>query len=772
MDNRQQVLTSISSSIHSLVNEQQQEINNNSNNIINEQVQQNLQYHHNHHHHHQQPKKKKIRSKSYRIKKFIKYILHRGFWSIQSLIILLIVLGVIVTGATVWPINNSLQLQAINSVANLTKSYIERNIAFRITSYVANARNIALLTSGEMQFREMFSESVSDSRLPNNTERQIALFLNVVLHSGVPVLLYTSVFDSETCVTNINHTITSYIAKGDTAIVYLLNNMTLDMIPVMETTRDPLRPLQWFANTSLIPPGPVWVDPFTSNATPDQLTIMFSAPLVHDGRFLGAVSSVLRLDRITSFVQQTDINDGNAIAVIDKHGYLIASSVGESFKTVPDKGIVRLRASESSDRILREVAEVIRLDFNNNEESFDIDFKDSKGKKWIIIGSRISDQYGLMWLVIGIISKDYIMKNVHRANTLSAIVSSTIIAGAILVALFFGLAISIPLGTVAREMREIANMNFRNNRRRFKWAYSMFEISMISKALEQMKHSLNNFGKYLPTEVVTAVARSNSQLGLIVSPKEVTVMFLDIKDFTTITETMKPNALVQLLSEFFEGMSDIIMANAGVIDKFIGDAIMGLFNALTDLPDHPYLAIKAALEMRNVLIQMNKNWTLRGFPHIAVRIGINTDVCLIGNIGSPRRFSFTALGDGVNIASRLENLNKRYHTEIMISENTYQNVKDRILCRWVTCVSLKGKNIALHVYQVIGFYENATEEVKTICRLHDQIRVAVEHNDRVLVRQKCQELLRIDPDNISAIELLGRLSDTEGEFILKLEDKC
>jgi len=160
-----------------------------------------------------------------------------------------------------------------------------------------------------------------------------------------------------------------------------------------------------------------------------------------------------------------------------------------------------------------------------------------------------------------------------------------------------------------------------------------------------------------------------------VSPKEVTIFFSDIAGFTTICEAMKPNELLILLSDYFAAMSAIIVAHKGTLLEFIGDALLVVWNAPQDVPDHAYQTVEASIQMNEYLTHKEPEWRALGYPPINIRSGIHTATVFVGNIGSPDRMKYGVLGDGVNLASRLEELNKRYKTKIMISINTEKKKK-------------------------------------------------------------------------------------------------
>jgi len=144
---------------------------------------------------------------------------------------------------------------------------------------------------------------------------------------------------------------------------------------------------------------------------------------------------------------------------------------------------------------------------------------------------------------------------------------------------------------------------------------------------------LRSFEKFVPSTVVKTIVRSGRKTCLGVVERELSVLFCDIKDFTTMTESIDPNSLVFLLSGFFSEMSDIIVQNQGVVDKFIGDAIMALFNAPDLIENHAVSAVTAAYEMKTRLMEMNQSWMKQKLPPLEIRAGVNTATCLVGNVG-------------------------------------------------------------------------------------------------------------------------------------------
>ena len=196
-----------------------------------------------------------------------------------------------------------------------------------------------------------------------------------------------------------------------------------------------------------------------------------------------------------------------------------------------------------------------------------------------------------------------------------------------------------------------------------------------------------------------------------------TILFSDIRSYTSLTESLGPNEIVEMLNEYFTRMVDAIFKYDGVLDKFIGDAIMAVFGAPVPLEDHALRAVEAALEMKKELILFNQDRRNRGKVPIQIGIGISTGEVLCGNIGSNKRMEYTAIGDGVNLSSRLESATKLYRAMTLLSEFTYEQVKDKVFTRELDFIRVKGKNKPVRIYELLG---------EAGCRLEDNKMFAVE----------------------------------------------
>jgi adenylate cyclase len=209
------------------------------------------------------------------------------------------------------------------------------------------------------------------------------------------------------------------------------------------------------------------------------------------------------------------------------------------------------------------------------------------------------------------------------------------------------------------------------------------------------------FGQYVSKDVFAQLVDNPALARLGGQRREMTVLFSDIRGFTTVSERGEPEAIVAILNEYFTQMVDIVFSHKGTLDKFVGDMVMALFGAPLDDPDHADHAVEAALAMIEELAVLNARWKAAGGPELDIGIGINTGPMIAGNIGSEAIMSYTVIGDAVNLGSRLESLNKQYGTRIIISEATRARLKGRYDFKPLGDVVVKGKTQPVAIFEVV-----------------------------------------------------------------------
>ena len=229
---------------------------------------------------------------------------------------------------------------------------------------------------------------------------------------------------------------------------------------------------------------------------------------------------------------------------------------------------------------------------------------------------------------------------------------------------------------------------------------------MIFEELEKRKIR-KTFSQYLSPGVIGLIEKDPQKY---IRPggetKELTVMFSDIRDFTTLSEGLSADELVHLLNEYLGEMTDVLFRNLGTLDKYIGDAIMAFWGSPYPQEDHARRACNCALEMSETLEKLNAKWAGEGRKPISTGIGLNTGPVNVGNMGSDKRLSWTVMGDNVNLASRLEGMTKQYRVRVVISEGTYRHVAHHFVCRVLDRIRVKGKLQPVTIYELLDRAEN------------------------------------------------------------------
>ncbi len=238
------------------------------------------------------------------------------------------------------------------------------------------------------------------------------------------------------------------------------------------------------------------------------------------------------------------------------------------------------------------------------------------------------------------------------------------------------------------------------------------DVSEVLESLESAKTAMRAMGKYVPLNLVRRLYREKSEPVLGGEDHEVTLMFTDIVGFTSLAEQLPPNQLADALGRYLAVMARIIQQETGgTIDKFIGDAVMAVWNVPEPVPDHPRMACLAALRCREAVRTLAQSAEWRGLPAFETRFGLHRDTALVGHFGAPDRMDYTALGDAVNLASRLEGLNKHYGTTIIVSEKVAAQTREHFIFRRLDRVAVQGKTQAVEIFELIG--ESTAENLRS-----------------------------------------------------------
>ena len=218
------------------------------------------------------------------------------------------------------------------------------------------------------------------------------------------------------------------------------------------------------------------------------------------------------------------------------------------------------------------------------------------------------------------------------------------------------------------------------------------------------------FGQYVPPELVEEMSRDPENYSMAGRKAELTVLFSDVRGFTTISEGLQPDQLATLMNEYLGAMTEVIRGKRGTLDKYIGDAIMAFWGAPVDDPEHARHAVLAALDMQARLPSLNEALAAKGWPTLKIGVGVNTGTMTVGDMGSPVRQSYTVMGDAVNLGSRLEGITKQYGVGIIVGEGTRALLGEEFVLRELDRVRVKGKAEPVGIYEPLGLAGQVDQE--------------------------------------------------------------
>lgn len=276
------------------------------------------------------------------------------------------------------------------------------------------------------------------------------------------------------------------------------------------------------------------------------------------------------------------------------------------------------------------------------------------------------------------------------------------------------------------------------------------DVEDVMDSVELAKTAMRAMGKYVPVDLVRHLYQTKREPVLGGELADVTLMFTDIKDFTSYAESLAPNAVAEALGLYLEAMTDAVHKTGGTIDKYIGDAVMAVWNAPSPASDHPLRACRAALDCASATERLYASPAWGERPRFVTRFGLHSDRVMVGHFGAPERMSYTALGDGVNLASRLEGLNKQYGTTILASQAVYEAAKQAFAFRLLDRVAVKGKTKGIRVFELLG--DAAGAGPRAGARRYEEALL------RYFARRFAEALaiLETQPDDPPSVVLAGR----------------
>jgi adenylate cyclase len=443
-------------------------------------------------------------------------------------------------------------------------------------------------------------------------------------------------------------------------------------------------------------------DPFFAYRS-KQAVIGVNRVYFQNNKPAGTISAQGQIATLSDFLANNSVSPNSVTVIFDKNNKVILNSVFQDTFTVVDKIYKLKNIDEISNKVISN-AFVVWEEFNkaSNQFQFTVD-----GIKYFAVISSFPTTDKKTWFAITVSPVSDFLAPLERSNFNLTLFGSIIFLGIAFLASYFSKIISRPLEMISNEIKDILEFKIEDRK---PIASFILEIMMLSSAVKKLRSTILAFTAYVPRDLVMELLSSGKQIEIGGRSRYLTMFFSDLKDFSTLAENTPSRELLERVSFYLKLLTYAIKEEDGTVDKFIGDSVMAFWGAPVLNQYHAYHACVAAVKSKRRMAIFNAELQAQSIPPLFVRMGLHSDAVLCGNIGSLERLSYTVMGDGVNIASRLEGVNKDYQTQICISHSLYKEAGERLWVRPIDKITVKGRQNEFLIYELMGI-RNATEEV-------------------------------------------------------------
>lgn len=456
-----------------------------------------------------------------------------------------------------------------------------------------------------------------------------------------------------------------------------------------EIRRSDYNPLEraWYVQAST-QGKPVWSQPYVFHAA-GELGVTYALPrqpTADRSQGLQVVSVDISLGRLSDFVRQFIRGGiGQSALLSDEDWVLARSDRDEKIDALIKPG----------NKILGAItAHLNTLDDLNN--SFELRVN---GENYLVQSSVVAHTG---WSLVSWVPEKSVLAHVRHGLLFAFLAALIFLMLALWVSLRMARGITRPIERLALNARNIGHLDFKNLHR---VESNLLEITHLDQALDDSARGLSAFTKFVPIDVLGELIDQGHHLGPSGETRQLTVMFIDVQGFSSIAEKTSPEQLVPQLVEYFQTAAQVISSFGGTIDKFLGDGIMVLWGSPKPMADAELKACQAALALQKAADHMNQDWQLSGKPVFPLCIGIHSGPVMVGLFGSEDRLAYTALGDTVNVASRIESMNRHLNTRILISMDVKQAIEDSMWTRHMGDLKVRGRHESMDLFELLETHE-------------------------------------------------------------------
>lgn len=432
-------------------------------------------------------------------------------------------------------------------------------------------------------------------------------------------------------------------------------------------------------------------------------TLSIATPIVVQKNFIGMTSHSFSLETIASFLYGMRVSRNSEAFIVDDEGnILVRTNFDQGFEVKNGEFIAR-KITEFPNSPLSYVAasrasakeHTLSFKFGSNQASYIAKF------------TPIPNAFNKKWEVLTIAPMSDFLEPLNEINRRLVIFACLLILLSMAVYYFLSKIVSRPIERLTLNIKGLLDFNLQEETRIP--TSHIDEIDILSDAVAKLRTTLNAFTSYVPRDLVNDLIKSEKQIEIGGESRYLTILFSDLEDFSGLSEVTPTRELLKRVSSYLEMMTFAIKEEAGTVDKFIGDAVMAFWGAPLMNQDHGYLACVAAVKSKRRMALLNERFVEEKKRPLKVRIGIHSDAVLVGNIGSQERLSYTVMGDGVNIASRLEGVNKEFSTAICISHAVFKEAGERLCVRPIDQINVKGRKGEILIYELLGILDGTDE---------------------------------------------------------------
>ncbi len=518
------------------------------------------------------------------------------------------------------------------------------------------------------------------------------------------------------------------------------------------TTYDP-RSRLWYRSASEA--GTEMISDPDIFATLGLIGFTIAAPFYDEGKLLGVTAIDITLEGLGEYLSERKVSPGTLSYIMDHQGRVIAASdMSKTYANV--QGKLELLHITALDNDLPAIAYSARPRGSENLYTFDY-----RGREYVASLATLAPEFGKRWQLF-IVTPLSDFTGAFQENNIRLVVFGLLATVLQIIIIYFLTSIiSSPLEKLAFKVDRIQKLGTEQIPT---VSSPVREIAVLSRAIDTLDAAVKSFSAFVPIGLVSQLLRSEQKLELGGHSRFLTIFFSDLEGFSSLSEEVPSQELMLRVSAYLELVTKTVNQEHGTIDKFIGDGVMAFWGAPALLDDHAWRACVAAMRIQRGMDGLNARWEAEELRPLRVRIGIHSDAVLVGNIGSRERMSYTVMGDGVNIASRLEGINKEFQTRICISHSVFKEAGERLCVRPIDDVSVKGRRSKVPIYELMGVYGandpgiEPSPATQRLCKLTRLAYEALVKEDYGLAARRYREILEEFPDDPIATVLARRLA--------------